>query len=61
MDDDDGPDAKVIMMNRPTGSIRDLIANPTGRPAHPPEPPRPVAEPDAPEADAAWARTRWAA
>ena len=51
MDDDDGPDAKVIMMNRPTGSIRDLIANPTGRPAPPPEPPRPVVEPEAPEAE----------
>lgn len=31
-------------MNRPTGSIKDLIGNPTGKPtaAPPPEPPRPA-------------------
>ncbi len=50
-DDDDGLDAKVLVMNRPTGSIRDLIAHPTGKPTPPPEPSRPTAVPDAPEED----------
>jgi hypothetical protein len=53
MDDDDHSHARGILMNRPTGSIRDLIANPTGRPAAaPPEPPRPVAAAEVMEAEA---------
>jgi hypothetical protein len=51
MDDDDGHDAKVLVMNRPTGSIRDLIASPMAKPAPPSEPPRPAAMPDDVEAD----------
>jgi hypothetical protein len=49
---DDDPEGKVFVMNRPTGSIRDLIAHPSGKPATPPEPPpAAVAGPVTPEAE----------
>ena len=43
MEDENETNHRVIAMNRPSGSIRDLIANPTGKQtAPPPEPPRPL-------------------